>query len=69
MTEVYHSPVIFHVNSLLGKAVEQSALKRLLLTLKETLTRIKGEGRRERTVLPNLCITDTLTDERNYNFG
>lgn len=21
--------------------------------------------RRERTVLPNLCITDTLTDERN----
>lgn len=68
---MYQSSGIFHWNSLLGKAVEQSALRRLLLTPKEMLPRIKvlaGEGRglpKENLVLPKLCITDNLTDERN----
>lgn len=52
----------------MGKVAERTALKSLLLTLEKTLARIKvleGEGRRL-FVLPNLCITDTHTDERNF---
>lgn len=66
MTEVYQSSAAFHC--LLGKAVEQSALRRPLLTPKEMLARI-SLSRRDRTVLPHLCTTDTHWWEKWHSFG